>query len=276
MKLLMLVLLFFISSAQQALAEELILSVHPFLQAKEVEAKFTPLVDYLSKQLGVKITVRVGASYDEHIQAIGNDKVDLAYMGPASYVSLVNQYGQKPTLARIEMDGKPTFHGYIVIRKDSAIQNLADLKGKSFAFGDPKSTMSYVVPHFMLAQAGVIDADSVEHAFLGSHKNVVLGVLSGDYAAGAIKPAVFREFEAKGLRVLAVSPEISEHVFVSRTNLPEKTVNALRAAMFAASQSPDGVAALKAIKNSATGLIAVQDSDYDNLRTIINSLKEAH
>ena len=276
MKLLMVVLLFFISSAQRVLAEELILSVHPFLQAKEVEAKFSPLAAYLSKQLGVKVTVRVGASYDEHITAIGNDKVDLAYMGPASYVSLVNQYGKKPMLARIEMGGKPTFHGYIVTRKDSAIQNLSELKGKSFAFGDPKSTMSYVVPHFMLAQAGVIDADSVEHTFLGSHENVVLGVLSGDYAAGAIKPAVFRKFEAKGLRILAVSPEISEHVFVSRTTLPEKTVNALRTAMFAANLSQDGAAALKAIKSSATGLIPVQDTDFDNLRTIINSLKQAH
>lgn len=276
MKLLIVALLFFISSVQSVLAEELVLSVHPFLPAKEVIAKFTPLANYLTKQLGVKVTVRVGASYDEHIQAIGKDQVDLAYMGPASYVSLVNKYGKKPTLARIEMDGKPTFHGYIVTRKDSAIKTLQDLKGKSFAFGDPKSTMSYVVPHFMLAEAGVITDDSVEHPFLGTHKNVALGVLSGDYAAGAMKPAVFRKFEAKGLRVLAVSPEISEHVFVSRANLPEKTVNALRKAMFAVAQSQHGEAILKAIKSSATGLIAVQDEDYDTLRTILNKLKEAH
>lgn len=276
MKLLIVALLFFISSVQSVLAEELVLSVHPFLPAKEVIAKFTPLANYLTKQLGVKVTVRVGASYDEHIQAIGKDQVDLAYMGPASYVSLVNKYGKKPTLARIEMDGKPTFHGYIVTRKDSAIKTLQDLKGKSFAFGDPKSTMSYVVPHFMLAEAGIMTEDSVEHTFLGTHKNVALGVLSGDYVAGAMKPAVFKKFEAKGLRVLAVSPEISEHVFVSRATLPEKTINALRKAMFAVAQSQNGEVILKAIKSSATGLISVQDEDYDNLRTILNKQKEAH
>ena len=276
MKLSVIALLFFILSAQGVNAEELTLSVHPFLQAKEVEARFTPIANYLGEQLGIKITVRVGASYDEHIQAIGRDQVDLAYMGPASYVSLVNQYGSKPTLARIEMEGKPTFHGYIVTRSDSAINSLADLKGQSFAFGDPKSTMSYVVPHFMLIQAGVLTDDTVEHTFLGSHINVALAVLSGDYAAGAIKPAVFRKFESKGLRIIAVSPEIPEHVFVSRTDLPEKTINDLRKAMFTASESEQGVAALKAIKNSATGLVPVQDGDYNNLRSIIDSLKRTH
>ena len=276
MKLSVVALLFFIISAQGVMAEELILSVHPFLSATEVKARFSPMANYLSKQLNKKVTLRVGANYDEHIQAIGKDQVDLAYMGPASYVTLVNQYGIKPTLARIEMDGKPTFHGYIVTRSDSAINSLEDLKGQSFAFGDPKSTMSYVVPHFMLTQAGVITHDSAEHTFLGSHINVALAVLSGDYAAGAIKPAVFRKFESKGLRIIAVSPEISEHVFVSRTDLPEKTVNDLRKAMFTASESEQGIAALKAIKNSATGLIPVQDSDYDNLRTIIDSLKGGH
>jgi len=276
MKLSVIALLFFVLSAQGVNADELILSVHPFLPANEVKTRFSPLADYLAEQIGIKVTVRVGAGYDEHIQAIGKDQVDLAYMGPASYVTLVNQYGNKPTLARIEKDGKPTFHGYIVTRSDSAINSLEDLKGQSFAFGDPKSTMSYVVPHFMLTQAGVMSDDSDEHTFLGSHINVALAVLSGDYAAGAIKPAVFRKFEERGLRVLAVTPEISEHVFVSRANLTEKTVAALRKAMFAASQSPDGVAALRSIKNSATGLIPVQDADYDSLRTIINSLKEAH
>ena len=276
MKLSVVALLFFVLSAQAVNADELILSVHPFLPANEVKTRFSPLADYLAEQIGIKVTVRVGAGYDEHIQAIGKDQVDLAYMGPASYVTLVNQYGNKPTLARIEMEGKATFHGYIVTRSDSAINNLDDLKGQSFAFGDPKSTMSYVVPHFMLTQAGVITNDSAEHTFLGSHINVALAVLSGDYAAGAIKPAVFRKFEAKGLRIIAVSPEISEHVFVSRTDLPEKTINDLRKAMFTASESAQGVAALKAIKNSATGLIPVQDGDYDNLRSIIDSLKRTH
>ena len=276
MKLSVVALLFFVLSAQAVNADELILSVHPFLPANEVKTRFSPLADYLAEQIGIKVTVRVGTGYDEHIQAIGKDQVDLAYMGPASYVTLVNQYGNKPTLARIEKDGRPTFHGYIVTRSDSPINSLEDLKGQSFAFGDPKSTMSYVVPHFMLTQAGVMSDDSAEHTFLGSHINVALAVLSGDYAAGAIKPAVFRKFESKGLRIIAVSPEISEHVFVSRTDLPEKTINDLRKAMFTASESAQGVAALKAIKNSATGLIPVQDGDYDNLRSIIDSLKRTH
>lgn len=266
----------FLTVPVSALADDLVLSVHPFVQAKEIEKKFTPLAEYLGRQLGVNISVKVGASYDEHIQAIGKNRVDLAYMGPVSYVTLVEDYGKKPLLSRIETDGQPTFQGYIVTRKDSEIKTLAELKGKSFAFGDPNSTMSYVVPHYMLVQAGVYDRDENTHEFLGTHENVALGVLSGDYDAGAIKPAVYRKFVDQGLRILAETPEISEHLFVTRSDLPQETIDVLRRAMFAASQSEQGMAALKAIKKSVTGLTDVKDADYDNLRIILNSRKEKH
>jgi len=61
MKLLVVALLFFVLSAQAVNADELILSVHPFLPANEVKTRFSPLADYLAEQIGIKVTVRVGA-----------------------------------------------------------------------------------------------------------------------------------------------------------------------------------------------------------------------
>jgi len=270
------VLLVLVVLTRSVFARDLVLSIHPFIQVDEVRAKFAPLASFLGKQLGVNTSIKVGADYDDHIRAIGRDQVDLAYMGPVSYVTLVKDYGKKPLLARMEMAGRPYFQGDIVVRKDSAYTRLGDLKGKPFAFGDPRSTMSYVVPHYMLVEAGVIDKANDNHAFLGSHENVALAVLAGDFAAGAVKPTVFKDYEARGLRVLATTPEISEHVFVARKGLPEDIVNKVRSVMLTIKQSEEGMAALKHIRPSATGLDAVKDSDYDNLRTIVDSLKRTH
>jgi len=181
------------------------LGVHPYLSHAELMKKFTPIAKYLSNKMDVDIKVKVGSSYQEHIQYIGLDKIDIAYMGPASYVGLTNQYGNKPVLARLEVNGLPYFKGNIITRKNSGIQTLGDLKGKRIAFGDENSTMSYIVPHYMLHQAGVFTDKSMQHQFLRSHSNVALAVLSGDFDAGAVKPAVFKKFKYQHRRIISPS-----------------------------------------------------------------------
>ncbi|MCW8854570.1 MAG: phosphate/phosphite/phosphonate ABC transporter substrate-binding protein [Gammaproteobacteria bacterium] len=247
----------------------LILAVHPYLPAEELKKKFTPLANYLSNQTGMKIIVKIGSSYDEHIQYIGQDKVDIAYMGPASYVTMTNQFGSKPLLARLEINSNPWFQGNIITRNDSDINTLEDLKGKHIAFGDPNSTMSYIIPHYMLTKAGVFTDPLTKHQFLYSHNNVALGVLSGDFDAGAVKPEVFRKFEAKGLHTVALTPKISEHLFITRSNLPVKNIEKLRHAMLNIKYSDEGMIALTTIKKSITGLVKTSDNDYENLRKII-------
>lgn len=250
--------------------DSLLLAVHPYLAVKEIEKKFTPLVEYLAQKTGKKIIIRVGSNYQEHIRFIGTDKVDIAYMGPASYVSMTKEYGKKPVLARLEVNGQAFFQGNIIVRKNSNIKTIQDLKGKRIAYGDPNSTMSYIVPHHMLHKAGVYAKHPSTHDFLYSHNNVAMAVLSGDFDAGAVKPAVFKKFESKGLRTLVLTPKISEHLFVARTDLPENEITVIRNAFLDMRNSDEGLAAMRAIKKNITGLVKVSDHHYDNLRVIIN------
>ncbi len=260
--------------------EALVLQAHPFLTAKQIVEKFMPLASYLEKKLGVPVQVAVAKDYGAHIAAIGQDKVDIAYVGPAPYVELVAEYGAKPLLARLEVAGKPTFRGVIVISNHRAASDggvsirLQDLAGKRFGFGAEHSTMSHLVPRFMLHEAGITVDKLAAHSFLDSHDNVALGVLTGEFDAGALMEDVFRKYEAKGLQALAWTPDISEHVFVTRANLPAERITALREAMLGLRGDKDSAAVFKAIKSNMTGLAAVADSDYDNLRTILTHLKQ--
>ena len=252
--------------------DSLILAVHPYLPFAELTDRYTPLADYLGKQLGRDVVVRIGRNYQDHMVHIGRDEVDIAFMGPAPYVALVDKYGGKPLLARLEINGKPVFHGKIITAKDSPIASLADLKGKRFAFGDPESTMSHRVPRFMLLEVDVSVDDLADHQFLGSHTNVALGVLAGDFDAGAVKEEVFYKFEPQGLQALATTPPFSEHVFVARSTLPPQTVEAIRKALYRLRDTSEGQAILSGIKEGLTGMVPVQDSDYDNLREILKTL----
>jgi phosphonate transport system substrate-binding protein len=247
----------------------LILAVHPYLPAVVIIDRYTPLVRYLESETGQKIEIRIGKDYKEHTDHIGNDLVDIAFMGPASYVKMVNQYGKKPILARLEINGAPVFHGNIIVRDDSPIQTMDDLIGKSFAFGDPSSTMSYLVPLYMLNKSGIALHQLKFHEFLGSHNNVALGVLSGDYEAGAVKSEVFLKHKVRGLRSLKSTPELSEHLFITNSTMPPELVTNLQQAMYKLAGLPQGKRILNSIKKHTTGFVPASNSDYDNLREIL-------
>ena len=259
-----------------ALAQEtLTLGIHPYKSASKLIAAYTPLADYLGKKLHIPVEIRISRDYQAHIERIGTGQLDIAYMGPASYITLVNRYGNRPLLARQAIHGKPEFHGVIITRAASPLQSLGQLRDKRFAFGDPDSTMSHLVPRYMLREAGV-DADALrEYRFLGSHDNVALAVLSGDFDAGAIKEAVFRKYANRGLRTLAVTPALSEHLFVTRDRLAPQRVEQLRSALLELDRASAGRHIMQAIKPGMTAMLPVQDSDYDNLRDIMKTLHEA-
>ena len=217
----------FICTAHAA-PTQLILAVHPYLPVAEINTRFSPLAHYLEQETQRPVVIRVGRNYAEHIHSIGSDRVDIAYMGPVPYVKTVQQYGKKPLLARQEIKGQPFLRGVIFVRQESPIQTLAALKGRRFAFGDPDSTMSHVVPLRMLEMAGVPEISLGHFDFLGAHKNVALAVLIGDYDAGAVKQEVFDEMAHKGLRALAVSPAVPDHLFIASTKLEPALQETLR------------------------------------------------
>jgi len=253
-------------------AAQLSLGIHPYLPPTELVQRFTPLASYLARRTGHSFDLRISSDYATHIDAIGRDELDVAFLGPASYVKMVATYGPKPILARLEVAGRPAFRGAIICRADSPLQGLADLQGTRFAFGDRASTMSHLVPRYVMWGAGVSVDDLAEHRFLDSHHNVALGVLMGEFDAGAVKEEVFEHYRARGLKLLAETPPISEHLLVARADLPAPLVAALRKALYGLRDDPSGAAVMEAIKPGVTGMIPARDEDYANLRSILATL----
>lgn len=268
------VLSFAATAGTAAEAEPLILGVHPYLLPAEIVKRFAPLADYLDRKLGRRVQVRVGRDYDQHIETIGRDAIDIAYLGSASYVKMVARYGAKPLLARIEINGKPSVTAYIVTRTDSPLRKLAELRGRHFAFGDVNSTMGTIVAQHVLRRSGVGLENLGGYQYLGSHRNVALAVLSGDYDAGSVRKEIYDELQPRGLRVLVKLPEVSEHLFVTRSNLPAGEVTRLRQALLGLKNAPGGGAILQAIDKEMTAMVPVSDADYDSLREIQRALED--
>ena len=247
----------------------LTLWIHPYLPATELTERFAPLVEYLERELEQPVEVHIQRSYQTHVDMVGRDLADIAYVGPSSYIQITRQYGRKPLLVKIEVNGAPYFRGIIAVREEAPYTTLADLAGKSFAFGDFNSTMSHIVPRIMLMQSGIPTTKLAHHDFLGSHHDVALAVLGGYFEAGAVKQEVFETYRSRGLRMLATTPPIPNHLFLTRSNLPPELIIRIRNALLALNESPEKNKILTMMEDSATGLLPVSDQDYDEFRQLV-------
>lgn len=273
--LLLLISVLLFTAPQAAYSHDtMVLAVHPYLPDAELLKNYQPLADYLSREIGHPMEVGIGKDYQDHVDSIGKGMVDIAFMGPVSYVLLVEQYGEKLLLCRLQTGGTPYYRGIIATRRDSTLSSLADLKGHRFAFGDPISTMSTLVPQYMLLESGVRLSDLNDIGFLGNHDNVALGVLAGDFDAGGVKEEIFYKYKDRGLVILAATPLIAEHVFVARADMPPELFAALQEAFFKLNDSEEGRKILQSFKNSIAEIAPASDSDYESLREILKKLNK--
>src|SRR5882762_2586126 len=161
------------SSDGAAGSKVLRLSMIPTTDPGKMARESEPLVAYLEKATGAKVELTVPLNYAAVVEAFGADKVDIAYFGGFTYVQAHKRFGALPLVQR---DRDQAFHALFITQADSPITSLADLAGKSFAFGDVNSTSGHLMPEYFMRQAGV-DPDVIAKAtYTGGHDTTALAV----------------------------------------------------------------------------------------------------
>ena len=249
-------------------SDDIVLAIHPYLSVNEIKKKYNPLVDYLTTALNKPVSLKISKNYESHFEGIGANDFDMALVGPVGYVRLLGKYEKIPTLVRFA----DKYTGVIATHKNSQLQSLIELKDRSFAFGDPYSTMSHIVPRYLLLKAGIPAGLPKYYRYLSSHMNAALGVLLGDFDAGAMKVEVYEKYKNKGLRILATTSEFPEHLFVARINMKKNELEHLRTVMLRLNDSPQGIKIIGKMKQGLTSLELVSPSDYEKLKKIVRMI----
>src|ERR1700748_2950580 len=146
-----------------------------------VTERFTPFVNYLSKELGIKVTLRVANDYAAVIEGQRAGNIHIGYYGPASFAR-ARFTGVKTDAFVIDVnsDGSKGYYSVFYVLAKSPYQKLDDLKGKNLGLVDPNSTSGNNMPRFKLNQMGV-DPEKFfsQVVFTGSHENAVLALAQG-------------------------------------------------------------------------------------------------
>lgn len=228
--------------------------------------KFSPLVEYLSRKLGSPVDLRIAVDFEGAIRDIGQNITQLCYMTPSTFIEASKKYGVR-VLAKALREGKPYHHAVIITRMDSDLKTLEDLKGRTFAFGDKRSTSSHIIPRAMLKQAGIDLSDLKYYNYLGHHDDVVKAVLKGDFDAGAVMESVAYKFKDKGIRFLKFSDDIPEFNICYNPSISGADLSIIKSALISLRDTdPESATILKSIDESYTGFTEAKDSDYDTIR----------
>ncbi len=194
---------------------------------------FKPILVYLESAVAqslsrpVQIKLRVFNTYDAAQEAIIKEEVDFVRFGPSSYILAKQKNPGLRLLVIEEQEGQYHFKGVIFTRADSGVDSIKDLKGKSFAFGDPDSTIGRYLSQSFLVSAGIYARDLSKFEYLERHDRVVDAVLSARFDAGAAKEGTFAKFKDKGLKVLETFDNITKP-WVARGKMDSTVGEAIR------------------------------------------------
>lgn len=183
--------------AQQVLTVGLI----PSEDSRAMIANSQAMMDMLSKALGFAVKPFVAADYNGVIEALRSKRLDVAYLGPFSYVLGTTVADIEAfAVAETKKAGRTSYHSQIVTHKETGIKTVADLKGKTFAFVDPSSTSGHLFPKAGLLKAGFNpDKDFGRVIFSGSHDSSAIAVQNKKVDAAAIADRILDAAVSKGL-----------------------------------------------------------------------------
>jgi phosphonate transport system substrate-binding protein len=226
-----------------------------------------PLLAYWQKQTGQTPELTIPTSYAAVVEALVNDKVDIAYLGGFTYVQASARAGVKPLVQR-NIDQQ--FHSVFITQAGSKIHSLADLHGH-FVFGDVNSTSGHLMPLYYMQQEKV-DPEVIKNAsYSGAHDATALAVANGKAEAGAMDEQVYNKMTANGqlkpgaVRVFYTTPPFFDYVWVADKNLDPKIATAFADSMKSLNPAnPDQKALLDLL--NAKGYVDAHDADYTKLR----------
>lgn len=190
----------------------------------ELQRKFAPLGKYLEAQTGMKVVFTPVSDYAAVVESLASKKIDLAWLGGFTFVQAkIRTNGTAIPIVQREEDAKFTSK---FITADPAIKTLADLKGKTFAFGAPSSTSGSLMPRFFLLQAGLNpEKDFKNVAFSGAHDATVAFVAAGKAEAGVLNASVWdklveqKKVDTDKVRVFATTPPYFDYNWTVRGDL---------------------------------------------------------
>jgi phosphonate transport system substrate-binding protein len=256
-----------VASSAQAAQDPLVMGIFPRNKATETTTMYTPLANYLSERLGRKVILVTSKDFDSFWKGVMERKYDIVHYNQYHYIQSTQAY---KVIAHNQEFGKDAVAGALFVRKDSGINELAQLRGRTIIFGGGKDAMlSYIAPRFLLMQAGLKESDfKTEFAVNPPNAALALYNKQADAAGGGDilidLPVVKNAVNTQELKLLAATEPLLFLPWAVKRTMPAKLGESIQSLLVELGRSDAGKDILKAAMT--TGMGKAEDKDYDRHR----------
>jgi phosphonate transport system substrate-binding protein len=240
--------------------------------------KFHPLVEYLVRETELKVELIVPKDFAEFKSEIKNGEIDFALQDPHTYVKLVDLFDQGTLLKALSMEGGATQSGVVVVRKDSRINDIKDLKGKTVMFGPTLSSAKWLAARRLFEDNGInLEKDLKAYSHGGCCEDIAFSVYLKAVDAGVVCDHFLAEHEEKQKELGVVAEQIAPltrtksvptRVFGARTDLNKELVARVTEALLKLDKKNPQQASILA-RAELGGFQRSQDGDYDSIRRLM-------
>lgn len=239
---------------------------------KEGYVYYQRLQGYIEKKLGVPVQLVDRENYDEMNALLESGGVDAAFVCAGPYVEGKSKFNLE-LLAMPLVKGKPIYYSYVIVHKDSPVNDMKGLRGKVFAFTDPKSNTGKLVPTYMLAKL----KETPEHYFsrveytYGHDKSI--RAVAEKIVAGAAVDSLIWEYAAikkpeltAQTKIIAKSEPYGIPPVVVRAGMDAELKRRLKDVLLATANDPEGREILKGMMIDS--FVAGDDKNYVSIRAM--------
>ena len=256
------------------------IAITPCTEILKTFKEYQPLAAYLERQLHQPVKLVIPKDFPEFERLIKEGGVEFAFQAPHTYVRLAHLYNRKMLLKALTPEGAAKHRGVLIVRKDSPLQRVEDLKGKYVIFGAENDMAKNLSVKRLLAAKGIDpNKDLRGYKHDGSCESIALNVFLKTADAGAICDYSFKninepgndaesEIPPKQLRILGRTEEIPTWVFAARTGVDATLIARVNKALIALSPKNNEQ---EGILESAEvgGFVKAKDSDFDEIRKFV-------
>lgn len=249
-------------------ADVLRVSAIPDEAPTELLRKFKPLGAYLEQQTGMKVEFVPVADYPAVVEALATDRLDMAWLGGFTFVQVNLKTGNAIPLVQREQDAQFTSK---FITSDPNVKSLADLKGKTFAFGSISSTSGSLMPRYFMLQDNIKPETWFSRvAYSGAHDATAAWVQAGKVDAGVLNASVWDKLVTSGkvdtskVKVFATTPVYFDYNWTVRGTLDPALAEKLKQAFLALDPANPAHKAILDLQ-AASRFIATKPENYKGI-----------
>lgn len=246
------------------------IGIHPLHNPKRLFEVYAPLIDLFNAAIpDVTFVLEASRNYDEFDKKLYAGHFDFALPNPYQTINAL-KYGYH---VFAKMGDDYNFRGIILVRKDSEIKQITDLKGKAIAYPAATALAGTLMPQYYLHLNGIDINKDVENRYVGSQESSIMNVLNNNVAAAATWPIPWQTFSKKNpqlanqLEIKWRTEQLVNNSWVASETMPPELVTQVRSILLNLPQSEQGRTILASIPIST--FEAANDATYEPVKAFV-------